>query len=115
MTLFPHVELEKKGASDNDKSTAGTRPGTSHSERSSSPRQPLSDPFGAIPPDSPLPTIASGESRNPEQPFAASPSGATGLQRDLERALVGSLTTSYRFKKDGLVKKTISNGSLHIM
>lgn len=45
----------------------------------------------------------------------AMPSGATGLQRDVERALIGSLTTSYKFKKGGLVKKTISNGSLHLI
>lgn len=41
--------------------------------------------------------------------------GSTGLRKDVERALIGSLHTGYRFKAGGLVKKTISNGSLHIM
>ncbi|GAA5854116.1 hypothetical protein JCM9279_002837 [Rhodotorula babjevae] len=40
--------------------------------------------------------------------------GAT-LDRARERALVGSLTSSYRFRSDGLVKKTISLQGLHLV
>ncbi|GAA5891993.1 hypothetical protein JCM8208_002962 [Rhodotorula glutinis] len=40
--------------------------------------------------------------------------GAT-LDRARERALVGSLTSSYRFRSDGLVKKTISLQGLHLI
>lgn len=49
------------------------------------------------------------------RPSTSIVTGSTGLHRELERALVGSLTTSYRFKKEGLIKKTISNGHLHLM
>ncbi|KAF8130539.1 Gti1/Pac2 family-domain-containing protein [Boletus edulis] len=35
-------------------------------------------------------------------------SGSTGLDRQRERVLVGSLTNSYKFKSDGLMKKTFS-------
>ncbi|GAA6007959.1 hypothetical protein JCM10207_006980 [Rhodosporidiobolus poonsookiae] len=37
------------------------------------------------------------------------------LDRARERALVGSLTSSYRFRSDGLVKKTISLSGLHLI
>ncbi|GAA6041578.1 hypothetical protein JCM8097_004275 [Rhodosporidiobolus ruineniae] len=37
------------------------------------------------------------------------------LDRARERALVGSLTSSYRFRADGLVKKTISLNGLHLI
>ncbi|KAK6854918.1 Gti1/Pac2 family protein [Apiospora arundinis] len=40
--------------------------------------------------------------------FAARYSDASGIMKDVERALVGSLVDSYQFKPDGLVKKTIS-------
>ncbi|GAA5981186.1 hypothetical protein JCM11641_003140 [Rhodosporidiobolus odoratus] len=42
---------------------------------------------------------------------------AASLQLDKarERALVGSLTSSYRFRADGLVKKTISLNGLHLI
>ena len=36
-------------------------------------------------------------------------------ERVREKALVGSLTSSYRFRKEGLVKKTISLGGLHLI
>lgn len=43
-------------------------------------------------------------------------SGATlPLDRARERALVGSLTSTYRFRSDGLVKKTISLAGLHMI
>lgn len=43
-------------------------------------------------------------------------SGATPpLDRARERALVGSLTSTYRFRSDGLVKKTISISGLHMI
>lgn len=89
-----------------------------------SPEQVLSDPFGGLPgsdiagpsttfPGQPKPeSMDSGEGPPENQPTST---GSTGLQRDLERALVGSLTSSYRFKRNGLVKKTISNGNLHIV
>lgn len=37
------------------------------------------------------------------------------LDRARERALVGSLTSTYRFRADGLVKKTISLSGLHMI
>ncbi|GAA5897864.1 hypothetical protein JCM5296_006096 [Sporobolomyces johnsonii] len=41
--------------------------------------------------------------------------GVLQLDRARERALVGSLTSSYRFRSDGLVKKTISLSGLHLI
>ncbi|BGP21239.1 cAMP-independent regulatory protein [Rhodotorula toruloides] len=41
--------------------------------------------------------------------------GSQQLDRARERALVGSLTSSYRFRSDGLVKKTISLNGLHLI
>ncbi|GAA6011774.1 hypothetical protein JCM11491_000746 [Sporobolomyces phaffii] len=41
--------------------------------------------------------------------------GVLQLDRARERALVGSLTSSYRFRSDGLVKKTISLSGLHLV
>ncbi|KAI5476913.1 cAMP-independent regulatory protein [Pseudohyphozyma bogoriensis] len=40
---------------------------------------------------------------------------APALDRARERALVGSLTSSYRFRPDGLVKKTLSLNGLHMV
>ncbi|KAM0752410.1 hypothetical protein T439DRAFT_207519 [Meredithblackwellia eburnea MCA 4105] len=40
---------------------------------------------------------------------------APALDRARERALVGSLTSTYRFRPDGLVKKTISLAGLHMI
>lgn len=37
------------------------------------------------------------------------------IDKTRERALVGSLTSSYRFRQDGLVKKTISVAGLHMI
>ncbi|KAH9817999.1 Gti1/Pac2 family-domain-containing protein [Melampsora americana] len=37
------------------------------------------------------------------------------LSRDVERSLVGSLTTTYKFKEGGLVKKTISLDGMHMI
>jgi hypothetical protein len=53
----------------------------------------------------------SGESR--QRSFSADQSGmivASGMSNDRnrERRLVGSLSDSYRFRKDGLIKKTMS-------
>jgi Gti1/Pac2 family transcription factor len=47
----------------------------------------------------------------PNGPSAAASqmdAGSSGLDKDYERSLVGSLVDSYPFKKNGLVKKTIS-------
>lgn len=49
------------------------------------------------------------------RPRSGSESGALSLDRARERALVGSLTSSYRFRSDGLVKKTISLSKLHMI
>lgn len=96
------LELDKKGDKENPRpesqagSSSATLTTTSHTN----------DPFDT-----------SGDaSGGPDENRPLSSSiGLTGLPRDLERALIGSLTTSYKFKKDGLVKKTISNGNLHLM
>ncbi|EGG10180.1 uncharacterized protein MELLADRAFT_115590 [Melampsora larici-populina 98AG31] len=48
---------------------------------------------------------ASQQANNPSSP----------INRDLERSLVGSLTTTYKFKPDGLVKKTISLDGMHMI
>ncbi|KAF9924186.1 hypothetical protein FBU30_005804 [Linnemannia zychae] len=39
---------------------------------------------------------------------ASSSDNETAIEKNKERALVGSLTNSYRFKKNGLIKKTLS-------
>lgn len=65
---------------------AGPSRGGSH-QASSARRRSLSDTSGATPP----------------------------LDRARERALVGSLTSTYRFRSDGLVKKTISLSGLHMI
>lgn len=101
------LELDKKGEKDT------TRPST-QSESSSnlaSPHGQTSDPFDATK----QPALSSSLNTPEGKLSSAIVTGSTGLHRELERALVGSLTTSYRFKKDGLIKKTISNGHLHLM
>lgn len=63
------------------------------------------------------------DSSDPSRPGSSSsarrPLGDGGglqqLDRARERALVGSLTSSYRFRADGLVKKTISLNGLHLI
>ncbi|GAA5860225.1 hypothetical protein JCM8547_003435 [Rhodosporidiobolus lusitaniae] len=51
-----------------------------------------------------------------ERPRTLSEAAASlQLDRARERALVGSLTSSYRFRADGLVKKTISLNGLHLI
>ena len=42
-------------------------------------------------------------------------SSIDAVEKIKEKALVGSLTSSYRFRKAGLVKKTISLGGLHLI
>lgn len=64
--------------------------------------------------------IASGSGSRPGSSGARRRSsvtevGAATLDRARERALVGSLTSSYRFRSDGLVKKTISLQGLHLV
>lgn len=44
-----------------------------------------------------------------------STAAVTSLDRTRERALVGSLTSSFRFRAEGLVKKTISLGGQHMI
>ena len=51
---------------------------------------------------------ASGSSAPP-------PASSTKAGRSREKSLVGSLTASYRFKADGLVKKTISVSGMHMI
>ncbi|KPV77953.1 uncharacterized protein RHOBADRAFT_10281, partial [Rhodotorula graminis WP1] len=55
-----------------------------------------------------------GSSSGPRRSSVSELAGAT-LDRVRERALVGSLTSSYRFRSDGLVKKTISLQGLHLI
>ncbi|GAA5923573.1 uncharacterized protein JCM15063_003691 [Sporobolomyces koalae] len=49
------------------------------------------------------------------QPSLSEVAGVLQLDRARERALVGSLTSSSRFRGDGLVKKTISLSGLHLV
>lgn len=100
------TELDKKG----EKEAARPPTQSGPSSLATSPHGQPSDPF-----DAKEPQQSSGPDVNEGRPSTSIVTGSTGLQRDLERALVGSLTTSYRFKKDGLIKKTISNGHLHLM
>lgn len=64
---------------------------------------------------------AQSQSQRGDPPFSSrrrSVSDTTGvgpMERSRERALVGSLTSSYRFRSDGLVKKTISLSGLHMI
>lgn len=107
LTVSALVELDKKGEKEVARpptQSGGTSIGTS-------PQGQPSDPFDA----SKIPNQGSSQNIAEGQPSSAVVTGSTGLHRELERALVGSLTTSYRFKKDGLIKKTISNGHLHLM
>ncbi|KAI8454265.1 Gti1/Pac2 family-domain-containing protein [Phakopsora pachyrhizi] len=52
-------------------------------------------------------------------PIESNPNNASSshlaLNRDQERALVGSLTSTYKFREDGLVKKTISLAGMHMI
>ncbi|GAA6064634.1 hypothetical protein JCM10212_003359 [Sporobolomyces blumeae] len=57
-------------------------------------------------------SFPSGMNRQRSMSEAAS---SLQLDRARERALVGSLTSSYRFRSDGLVKKTISLSGLHLI
>ncbi|GAA6047506.1 hypothetical protein JCM3770_005780 [Rhodotorula araucariae] len=61
--------------------------------------------------------VASGSGTRPGSSSARQRTGgdAAALDRARERALVGSLTSSYRFRSDGLVKKTISLQGLHLI
>ncbi|KAK9900108.1 hypothetical protein P389DRAFT_176962 [Cystobasidium minutum MCA 4210] len=100
-------ELDKKGEKD------GGRPSTQSGPAATvaSPHGQQSDPF-----DTAKDSLGASTSEGTDgRPSTSIVTGSTGLHRELERALVGSLTTSYRFKKDGLIKKTISNGHLHLI
>ncbi|GJN91987.1 hypothetical protein Rhopal_005015-T1 [Rhodotorula paludigena] len=64
--------------------------------------------------------VASGSGTRPgsssaRQRSVSDTTSSTQLDRARERALVGSLTSSYRFRADGLVKKTISLHGLHLI
>ncbi|BGP36227.1 Global transcription regulator sge1 [Rhodotorula kratochvilovae] len=63
--------------------------------------------------------VASGSGTRPgsssARQRAGSDAASAALDRARERALVGSLTSSYRFRSDGLVKKTISLQGLHLI
>ncbi|BGP66800.1 Transcriptional regulator MIT1 [Rhodotorula toruloides] len=56
-----------------------------------------------------------GSSSAARRSLGDSGGGSQQLDRARERALVGSLTSSYRFRSDGLVKKTISLNGLHLI
>ena len=126
----PHVlemaELEKKGnktarglETPTEPTSATLEAGGSAGGCAAGASEPTSPVYAQNDPFDQRPGTAASQSQAADLvPLAsgtAAPSGATGLQRDVERALIGSLTTSYKFKKGGLVKKTISNGSLHLM
>ncbi|ORY93361.1 Gti1/Pac2 family-domain-containing protein [Syncephalastrum racemosum] len=49
---------------------------------------------------------ASGDMR--QRSYSADHQGGTNVDRGRERQLVGSLSDSYKFRKDGLIKKTMS-------
>lgn len=71
----------------NDMAAGPSSSSSRHPSASTSRRESLTDTTGATPP----------------------------LDRARERALVGSLTSTYRFRSDGLVKKTISLSGLHMI
>jgi hypothetical protein len=58
--------------------------------------------------------MPSTDSTMEQQPSPAA-AGSSPAERARERALVGSLTSSYEFKLGGLVKKTISLAGLHLI
>lgn len=81
-------------------------------------------PVGSMAEKGPEPSAAfpfGGANGDPEALAAArrqrslSDSSSGLLDRERERQLVGSLTSSYRFRSDGLVKKTISLSGLHLI
>lgn len=107
-------ELDKKGEVEPDKSKSSSN--SAHISPFNTPNQQVNDPFDANAVPSVIATVQDPLPANrPGTGPGTAPSGSTGLQRDLERALIGSLTSSYKFKRGGLVKKTISNGNLHLM
>ena len=124
--ILQTTELEKKGNKTARGVEAATEPTSATLEAGGSAAgcaagasEPTSPVYAQNDPFDQRPGTAASQSQAadlvPSAGTIAVPSGATGLQRDIERALIGSLTTSYKFKKGGLVKKTISNGSLHLM
>lgn len=70
-------------------------------------------------PDVVPPVASTSKAPAPSTARRRSLSDTTGntppLDRARERALVGSLTSTYRFRSDGLVKKTISLSGLHMI
>jgi hypothetical protein len=97
--------------------SAETGGGASPRSQYSSPVQP-SSPV----PDVPLPLTLPPGNLSPPSPSSAfnrprrmSDTNDAALNRARERALVGSLTSSYRFKGQGLVKKTISISGMHMI
>ncbi|KAK4050448.1 Global transcription regulator sge1 [Microbotryomycetes sp. JL201] len=62
-----------------------------------------------------VPFASSSRSNDSRRRSFSEASGSTQLDRARERALVGSLTSSTRFRSDGLVKKTISLAGVHMI
>ncbi|KAM0793698.1 hypothetical protein ACM66B_001123 [Microbotryomycetes sp. NB124-2] len=60
-------------------------------------------------------TVASTSRADDSRRRSFSEASGTQLDRARERALVGSLTSSTRFRSDGLVKKTISLAGVHMI
>lgn len=60
-------------------------------------------------------TTTTSSSTQPDANNSSSQQANSPLNRDVERSLVGSLTTTYKFKRDGLVKKTISLDGMHMI
>ncbi|GAA5899288.1 uncharacterized protein JCM6883_005171 [Sporobolomyces salmoneus] len=76
-----------------------------------------SDPLDDANDLAPVPSTSTSRPPNvaPRQRSLSEVAGLLQIDRARERALVGSLTSSYRFRSDGLVKKTISLSGLHLV
>ncbi|GAA5996997.1 hypothetical protein JCM5350_001473 [Sporobolomyces pararoseus] len=118
-------ELDKKGGTSNSNKEEEDEP----SDRSATPSNSnssgrlmggltsKSDPLDDANDLAPVPSSSSVRLPNvaPRQRSLSEVAGVLQLDRARERALVGSLTSSYRFRSDGLVKKTISLSGLHLV
>ncbi|GAA5956434.1 hypothetical protein JCM3765_005661 [Sporobolomyces pararoseus] len=116
-------ELDKKGGTsssnkeeEEDPSDKSTAPSNS-SSRLMGGLTSKSDPLDDANDLAPVPSTSSNRLPNaaPRQRSLSEVAGVLQLDRARERALVGSLTSSYRFRSDGLVKKTISLSGLHLV
>jgi hypothetical protein len=116
-------ELDKKAPSGSNKEeeeeapTEKTSTGTHNASRLMGGLTSKSDPLDDANDLAPVPSTSSNRPSNvaPRQRSLSEVAGVLTLDRARERALVGSLTSSYRFRSDGLVKKTISLSGLHLV